>query len=113
MSSSELVPVQLPSRRHVIGAPKPEGSVHYFTADVTFDALMMGRLRTKAAFFSMFLDPSLGSKAAEPRCTAVRDLLEGTADAGSIILTCEKEHHMDVHAHRMTNPDGSVTTWRH
>lgn len=46
------------------------------------------------------------------RCTAVRDLFEGTADAGSVILTCEKEHHMNLHAHRMTNPDGSTTTWR-
>lgn len=47
-----------------------------------------------------------------PPCTAVRDLLEGTPDAGTVILTCEKDHHMEVHAHRMTNADGSLTTWR-
>lgn len=45
-------------------------------------------------------------------CTAVRDLFAGTPKAGTVILTCGKTHHMDAHAHRMTNPDGSVTTWR-
>lgn len=47
------------------------------------------------------------------RCTEVRDLLEGTPESGTVILYCEKEHHMDIHAHRMVNPDGSTTTWRH
>lgn len=46
------------------------------------------------------------------RCTAVRDLFEGTPKAGTVIQTCEKDRHMDVHAHLMVNPDGSVTTWR-
>lgn len=46
------------------------------------------------------------------RCTAVRDLFEGTLESGTVVQTCEKDRHMDVHAHRMTNPDGSVTTWR-
>lgn len=46
------------------------------------------------------------------RCTAVRDLFAGAPRAGTVILFCEKDHHMDVHAHRMTNPDGSLTTWR-
>jgi hypothetical protein len=45
-------------------------------------------------------------------CTAVRDLFAGTLQAGTVILFCEKAHHMDMHAHRMTNPDGSATTWR-
>jgi hypothetical protein len=47
-----------------------------------------------------------------PACTAVRDLFEGTPQAGTVIQFCEKDHHMDVHAHRMTNKDGSTTTWR-
>ncbi|HEX9228286.1 MAG TPA: hypothetical protein VF885_16915 [Arthrobacter sp.] len=46
------------------------------------------------------------------RCAAVRDLFAGTPETGTVIQTCERDHHMDVHAHRMTNPDGSVTTWR-
>lgn len=50
--------------------------------------------------------------ASAPRCTAVRDLFAGTPAAGSVVLTCGKEHHMDLHAHRMNHPDGSVTTWR-
>lgn len=112
MSNSELLPVQLPGRRHVIGAPTSETTVHYFTADATLDEVMMDRLRTKGASFSVLLDPSRESEAAEPRCT-VRDLFEGTPDAGKVILTCEKDHHMVVHAHRMTNSDGSTTTWRH
>ena len=45
-------------------------------------------------------------------CTAVRDLFEGTPDAGTVVLSCEKDHHMEVHAHLMTNSDGSQTTWR-
>lgn len=48
----------------------------------------------------------------DPSCSAVRDLLAGTPEAGTVILTCEKDRHMDVHAHLMTNPDGSTTTWR-
>lgn len=52
------------------------------------------------------------SSLVEGRCQAVRDLFAGTPEAGTVILTCGKLHHMDVHAHRMTNPDGSVTTWR-
>lgn len=38
-------------------------------------------------------------------CTATRDLL-------GAVQTCELGHHNDSRAHRMTNPDGSVTTWR-
>lgn len=45
-------------------------------------------------------------------CTAVRDLFEGSPETGTVIQTCERDHHMEVHAHRMTNPDGSTTTWR-
>lgn len=52
------------------------------------------------------------SSLVEGRCKAVRDLFAGTPDAGTVILTCGKPHHMHVHAHRMTNPDGGVTTWR-
>ncbi|ACL42247.1 hypothetical protein Achl_4296 (plasmid) [Pseudarthrobacter chlorophenolicus A6] len=98
MSSAEAPPVQLPSRLHVIGAPEPSWDVHYFTVEASLDAEVRKRLRSKQQV---------------PSCTAVRDLFAGMAEAGTVILTCEKDHHMDVHAHRMTNPDGSVTTWRH
>jgi hypothetical protein len=46
------------------------------------------------------------------RCTVVRDLFEGTPDVGTVTQFCELEHHTDNRAHLMTNPDGSVTTWR-
>lgn len=97
MSRGEAPLVQLPGRLHVVGAPEPSWAVHYFTAETTVDAEVLKRLRSKQQV---------------PSCTAVRDLLEGTPEAGTVILTCEKTHHMDVHAHRMTNPDGSTTTWR-
>lgn len=63
------------------------------------------------------LDPSrllkaLAAGANRLPCAAVRDLFEGTPDAGTVILSCELEHHTDNLAHRMTNTDGSVTTWR-
>lgn len=46
------------------------------------------------------------------RCIAIRDLFAGTGTAGTVILSCDKPHHMESSSHRMTNPDGSVTTWR-
>lgn len=49
----------------------------------------------------------------ENRCTAARDLLEGTPEAGTVILSCEKKMHPETIAHRMSNPDGSTTTWRY
>lgn len=52
----------------------------------------------------------LGTRHENP-CLAVRWLSDGTSLG--VVQACELEHHMDVHAHRMTNPDGSVTTWRH
>jgi hypothetical protein len=46
-------------------------------------------------------------------CTAYRDLFAGDPErAGSVVQTCDLLHHNDCRAHRMTNPDGSVTTWR-
>jgi hypothetical protein len=51
------------------------------------------------------LDPfRLVESRAQP-CAATRDLL-------GAIQFCDLEHHTDNWAHRMTNPDGSVTTWR-
>jgi hypothetical protein len=52
----------------------------------------------------------LGTRHENP-CLAVRWLSDGTSLG--VVQACELEHHMDVHAHRMTNQDGSVTTWRH
>lgn len=46
------------------------------------------------------------------RCTASRDLFAGTPEAGTVLQFCELEHHTSNLAHRMTNPDGSATTWR-
>lgn len=51
----------------------------------------------------------LGTRHENP-CLVVRWLSDG--DSRGVIQFCELEHHMDVHAHRMTNPDGSLTTWR-
>jgi hypothetical protein len=54
----------------------------------------------------------LRAESLRPRCTVDRDLFAGTPEAGTVILSCELQHHTDNWAHRMTNPDGSVTTWR-
>lgn len=51
----------------------------------------------------------LGARHENP-CLAVRWLR--AANSPDIIQFCELEHHMDGRAHRMPNPDGSVTTWR-
>ncbi len=51
------------------------------------------------------LDPFGFAEARAQPCAATRDLL-GAAQS------CELEHHNDSRAHRMINPDGSVTTWR-
>jgi hypothetical protein len=51
------------------------------------------------------LDPFRLLESRSQPCVATRDLL-GT------IQFCELEHHNDSFAHRMMNPDGSVTTWR-
>jgi len=51
----------------------------------------------------------LGTRHENP-CLAVRWLNAG--DSLGVIQFCELEHHMDVHAHRMSNPDRSTTTWR-
>lgn len=51
----------------------------------------------------------LGTRHENP-CLPVRWL--STGEPLSVIQFCELEHHMDSHAHRMTNADGSVTTWR-
>lgn len=112
MNNPELVPVQHPSRLRIIGAPEPEVSFHYFTAGTSLDSDILDRLRTKAAFLSELSGPDVNHTEEAPSCTAVRDLFAGTPAAGNVILTCEKDHHMDVHAHRMTNLDGSTTTWR-
>ncbi|MET4143896.1 hypothetical protein [Arthrobacter sp. UYCo732] len=120
MSNHELVPVQSFSRHHVIGAPEPEVSVHYFTAVASIDADVLARHGTKLRVTGLpapTVEEVLKARSAvklwnASRCTAVRDLLEGTPDAGQVIQFCEKEHHMDVLAHRMTNVDGSTTTWR-
>ncbi|QOD06011.1 hypothetical protein [Pseudarthrobacter sp. BIM B-2242] len=46
-------------------------------------------------------------------CTAVRDLFAGDpVREGTVIQTCVLTYHNDSRAHRMTNPDGSNTTWR-
>jgi hypothetical protein len=45
-------------------------------------------------------------------CTASRDPFAGAPEAGTVLQTCELTRHNDSFAHRMTNPDGSVTTWR-
>ncbi|MCQ1917864.1 hypothetical protein, partial [Escherichia coli] len=51
----------------------------------------------------------LGTRHENP-CLPVRWL--STGDSLGVIQFCELEHHTDNLAHRMTNPDGSVTTWR-
>lgn len=58
------------------------------------------------------LDPFKFVESKALPCTAVRDLFEGTPESGTVVQSCEKDHHTDNLAHRMTNPDGSVTTWR-
>lgn len=45
-------------------------------------------------------------------CGALRDLLAGTPESGSVILSCGSAPHPDYRAHRMLNNDGSITTWR-
>lgn len=52
----------------------------------------------------------LGTRHGTNPCLTVRWLSDGTTLG--VIQFCELEHHMGVHAHRMVNPDGSVTTWR-
>jgi hypothetical protein len=51
----------------------------------------------------------LGTRHENP-CLPVRWL--STGEGIGVIQFCELEHHTDNLAHRMTNPDGSVTTWR-
>lgn len=51
----------------------------------------------------------LGTRHEDP-CLAVRWLSDGTSLG--IVQFCELEHHTDNLAHRMTDLDGSVTTWR-
>lgn len=51
------------------------------------------------------LDPLLFMGTHVETCEVTRDLL-------GAVQTCELGHHNDSLAHRMTNPDGSVTTWR-
>jgi hypothetical protein len=46
----------------------------------------------------------------ENACLPVRWLSAG--EGLGVIQFCELEHHTENLAHRMTNPDGSVTTWR-
>jgi hypothetical protein len=52
---------------------------------------------------------ALGTRHENP-CLAVRWL--STGESLGVIQFCELEHHMDGRAHRMTNPDGNLTTWR-
>lgn len=51
----------------------------------------------------------LGTRHENP-CLPVRWL--STGETLGVVQFCELEHHTDNWAHRMTNPDGSVTTWR-
>lgn len=79
---------------------------------------VIGATATFIVDIDVTLDEILGASdylrsLVEGRCTAVRDLFAGTTDAGTVIQLCDLAHHMDVHAHLMHNPDGSVTTWRH
>jgi hypothetical protein len=52
----------------------------------------------------------LGARPETNPCLPVRWLSDGSSFG--VIQFCELQHHMDGRAHRMTNLDGSVTTWR-
>lgn len=89
---SEALPVIFPGRFHELGPITPFA----MTIDVTPED------------FAATMAP-LGTRHENP-CLQVRWLSAGTPFG--VIQFCELEHHMNVHAHRMTNPDGSLTTWR-
>jgi hypothetical protein len=121
--SSDAPPVQFPSRDHVVGDARPESHVHAVTAEQMKAGIeLVEQIQARRAYKVIGLPAPTTEEVLEARakvrfwtasrCTAVRDLFVGTDASGSVILTCDKAHHMEIHAHRMTNADGSVTTWR-